>query len=122
MGWEKFRFRWWGVVLGFIVMVFFALITVNVLRFIPLAGPFVGGLAAGYTGGKDALSGALAGISAGILGALAVSADFLMNLGYLRAAVPAIPEIAGILFLGLALIYFPVLAFIGGAIGAVLRR
>ena len=132
-----------AVVLGFIVMVIFAVITVNILDLIPLAGPFFGGLAAGYYNGKDPLlpesSGPFfsglaagdrkthltdgsAGFLSGIFGAVVVGFDFFLNTGLVRAAGLQIPEIGGLVFLVMALIYFPVLAFIGGVIGGLLKR
>ncbi|HSQ94302.1 MAG TPA: hypothetical protein VLL74_08420 [Methanoregula sp.] len=132
-----------AVVLGFIVMVIFAVITVNILDLIPLAGPFFGGLAAGYYNGKDPLlpesSGPFfsglaagdrkthltdgsAGFLSGIFGAVVVGFDFFLNTGLVRAAGLQIPEIGGLVFLLIALIYFPVLAFIGGVIGGLLKR
>jgi len=133
-----------AVILGFIVMILFAAITVNIFDLIPLAGPFFGGLAAGYyygkadltagsagpffgglaagpDDGKDRLTAGSAGFLAGIFGAVAVGLDFLLNLGLARTTGLQIPEIAGIVFLLLALIYFPILAFIGGILGGLLR-
>ena len=118
---ERTRFAT-AAVAGFIVMILFALVTVNFLKLIPLAGPFAGGLVAGYLCGKDYLTGGKAGMAAGTFGALAVWADFILNTNYLPSAVPSFPGIAGVLFLILAIIYFPVLAFIGGAFGGFLKR
>ncbi len=132
-----------AVILGFVVMVLFAVLTVNILDFIPLAGPFFGGLAAGYYNGKDPLlpesSGPFfsglaagdgkahltdgsAGFLSGIFGAIVIGFDFFLNTGLVRAAGLQIPELAGLFLLLVAFIYFPVLAFIGGVFGGLLRR
>ena len=119
---EKIQFGT-AVLLGFVVMILFALLTVNILELIPVVGPFFGGIVAGYYAGKDFLNGAKAGLVSGMLGLTAVSIDFMLNTGYLGAAVPHVLQVAGIMFLIWAMIiYFPVLAFIGGAIGGSLKR
>jgi len=106
-----------AVLAGVVVMVIFAVITVNILALIPLAGPVVGGIVAGYIAGKDFLNGAKAGIIAGFAGGVLVAFDVFARLGILRMSVPQIPGVEGVLFLVLAIFYFPILAFIGGAIG-----
>ncbi len=119
---EKLQF-WTAVFLGFVVMILFAILTVNILELIPVVGPFFGGIVAGYFAGKDFLNGAKAGLASGLLGLLAVSIDFMLNTGYLRAAIPHALQVAGVLFLIWAMIiYFPILAFIGGALGGPLKR
>ncbi len=112
---------WGAVVFGILVMIVFVLVTVNILDIIPLAGPFVGGVAAGYAGGKNYLSGGRAGIVSALAGAFIVSADVLLQTGFLAAVVPHTREIAFLLFFLVSLIYFPVLGFIGGAAGGILR-
>ncbi len=119
---EKIRF-WTAVLVGFVVMLLFAILTVNVMDLVPVVGPFFGGIVAGYLAGKDLLNGAKAGFAAGVLGLAAVSIDFMANTGYLRAAIPSVLQVAGVLFLVWAMIvYFPILAFTGGALGGAVRR
>jgi hypothetical protein len=110
-----------GVVAGIIVMILFAVVTVNILSLIPLFSPFIGGIVAGAVAGKDFLNGGKAGIVAGFLGAIAVALDVIGKIGFLTAAAP-IPLAAGVLFFILALMYFPILGFIGGAAGGYLRK
>src|SRR5512138_1003297 len=113
---------WMSVALGVIVMILIAIFTVNALDLVPLVGPFVGGLVAGWALRKDFLRGGIAGVAAGLIGAVIVAFDFMMQTGYTRAALSHFRPIADLFFLGVALIYFPVLGFIGGAIGGLLRR
>ena len=113
---------WWAVIGGVVVMILIALITVNILKFVPFVSPFIGGLAAGLIYGKGYLDGGKAGIIAGLIGAVVVAIDFVASLGLLQGAVPQIPAFTGILFLVLALFYFPILSFIGGTIGGGIRR
>jgi len=110
-----------AIIAGAIVMILFALVTINVMKLIPLAGPFVGGLVAGLIVGKDFINGGKAAALAGWVGAVVVSLDFMLNTGYFPTAVP-IPASAGIFFLIVAIFYFPILAFIGGAAGGIIRR
>ncbi|HXX55211.1 MAG TPA: DUF5518 domain-containing protein [Methanoregula sp.] len=117
---EKIRFGL-AVVAGVVVMFLFALVFVNKFQLVPFTGPFVGGLVSGLVAGKDFLNGGKAGISAGLIGAALVSLDFISNAGFLKAAMPPFPGVAGVLFLVLAICYFPILSFIGGSIGARLR-
>jgi hypothetical protein len=117
---EKTRFGI-AVILGFIVMILFALVWVNRLDMIPVPGPFFGGIVAGYLAGKDFLNGGKAGLISGIFGAIAVSIDLMLNTRYLMTAIPSFSQLAGVLFLIVAIIYFPVLAFIGGALGGLLK-
>lgn len=112
---------WIAVIAGFMVMIGFALISVNIMKFIPLASPFLGGLVAGLIVGRDYLTGGKAAIFAGILGAFIVSFDFIMNTGYFQGAVPQVAEIGGLLVLLTGIIYYPILAFIGGVMGGVLK-
>lgn len=117
---EKIRFGT-AIITGVIVMVFFGLFTVNIMASVPLAGPFIGGIVAGYLAGKDFLNGAKAGIVAGFIGAVLVAFDVIYNISFIRMSVPRFPGIDGVLFLVLALFYFPVLSFIGGAVGGMTR-
>ena len=54
---------------------------------------------------------------------IAILIDFILKTGYLRAAIPQVPQVLGVMFLLLAMIiYFPILAYIGGAIGGAISR
>jgi len=117
---EKIRFSA-AVVIGVIVMILFALFMVNIMRSVPLAGPFVGGIIAGLVAGKNFLNGAKAGIVAGLLGAVLVALDIISNVPFIRISMPQFSELGGVLFLVLAFFYFPILGFIGGSIGGMLR-
>jgi len=119
---EKRHFRI-AVVLGFLVMILFAILNVNTLGLIPVLGPLAGGIVAGVFAGKSYADGAIAGLVSGIFGAIAVLLDFILKTGYLRAAIPQVPEVLGVVFLLLAMIlYFPLLAYIGGAIGGAISH
>ncbi len=108
-----------AVISGLVVMILFALVTVNILDLVPLAGPFVGGIVAGAIAGKNVVNGASAGIISGFFGAIIISFDFMENVSMLKVAVPVSPAITGILFLISAIIYFPLLAALGGALGGI---
>jgi monofunctional biosynthetic peptidoglycan transglycosylase len=56
---EKLRFSA-AIIVGFVVMLLFAMITVNIMQLIPIVGPFVGGLVAGLIAVKDFLNAAKA--------------------------------------------------------------
>ncbi len=118
---EKIQFAA-AVVTGFIIMILFAVFTVNIMQLIPLFGPFVGGLVAGFIAGKGILNGGRAALMAGLLGAVAVAVDLMADTSYLKMAIPASPQIVGLVFLLVALLYFPILAFIGGVFGATIRH
>ena len=111
-----------GVVIGLIVMIVFALISIGMLNFIPLLGPFVGGLVAGYIVHKDIMSGGKAGLYAGILAAIVVSLDFMLGLKYLQGATMSFIVGTGSLVLIATVIYFALLGFIGGSIGWMLKQ
>jgi len=114
---------WTAMILGFVVMILFATLNINTLGLIPVLGPLAGGIVAGFFAGKGYEEGAKAGFIAGICGMVAVLADFILKTGYLRAAIPQVSEVLGVVFLLLAMIiYFPILAFIGGAIGGAVYR
>ncbi|HUH79460.1 MAG TPA: DUF5518 domain-containing protein [Methanoregula sp.] len=117
---EKMRFVE-AIIAGVVVTVIFGIVTVNILASVPLAGPFIGGIVAGYVAGKDFLNGAKAGIITGFIGAVLVALDVIANIPFIREAVPQFTPVGGILFLVLALFYFPILSFIGGAIGGIAR-
>ena len=110
-----------AVTAGVLVMFLFALVFINIFQFVPFVGPFVGGLVAGLIAGRDFLNGGKAGIVAGLIGAALVSLDFITNTNLLAAAMPRFPGVAGVLFLVLAIVYFPILGFLGGSIGGRLR-
>jgi hypothetical protein len=112
---------WLAVVAGIIVMIVFGLITVNILSFIPLAGPFIGGLVAGLIARKDVMNGGKAGLVAGIIAAVVISIDMMLGLGYLQGSVAILVTAAGGLVMIMEIIYFAILGFIGGALGAALR-
>ena len=114
---------WAAIVLGFLVMILFAILNINTLGLIPVLGPLAGGIVAGFFAGKGYAGGAKAGFVSGIFGLGAVLIDFTMNTGYLRAAIPQVPQVMGVVVLLWAMIvYFPILAFIGGAIGGAVPR
>jgi uncharacterized membrane protein (Fun14 family) len=107
---------------GVLVMILFALISVNIFESVPVIGPFAGGIVAGFIAGKGLVNGGKAGLYAGLIGAVLVSVDFMANLGILRVNMQPLPPVTGVLFLILALFYFSVIAFLGGAIGGRVRR
>lgn len=107
---------WISVVAGIIVMLAFAVAFVNILKFVPFIGPFVGGLVAGLIR-RGLLSGGKAGLVSGIVGGLVVSLDYLLGTGFLQgAAIPVVVPVDSV-FIIMSIIYFAILAFIGGAIG-----
>ena len=119
---EKQQF-WTAVILGFLVMILVAILNVNTLGLIPVLGPLAGGIIAGFFAGKGYADGAKAGLTSGIFGMIAVLIDFILKTGYLRAAIPQVAQVLGVAFLLLAMIiYFPILAYIGGAIGGAISR
>jgi hypothetical protein len=113
---------WTGVVAGFIIMIFFALISIDVMKFIPILGPFVGGVVAGYIVHKDIMTSGKAGLYAGILTAIVVTLDFMSGLKYMKGA--TIPYIVGSGFLVLifTIIIFAFLSFLGGAFGSMIQQ
>jgi ABC-type multidrug transport system permease subunit len=113
---------WTGVVIGFIVMIVFAVISIDVLNFIPLLGPFVGGLVAGYIVDKDIMNAGKAGMYAAIFAAIVVSLDFTLGLKYMQGATMAFVVGTGWLVLIATVIYFALLGFIGGAIGWMVKE
>jgi len=113
---------WMGVVIGFLLMIVFALISIDVLNFIPLLGPFVGGVAAGYFVHKDIMNGGKAGMYAGIFAAIVVSLDVTYGLKYMQGATMAFVVGTGWLVLIATVIYFALLGFIGGSIGWMVKE
>lgn len=117
----KDRF-WYAVFLGFLVTVLFAIVTVNLMDFLPVFGGLAGGITAGYFSEKNYWEGAKAGLTAGTIGMFAVLLDYVLKTGLLRNTVPAVPGTLGVYFVLLAvIIYYPILAFIGGAMGGAAR-
>lgn len=112
---------WISVIAGVIVMLAFAVVFVNILKFVPFIGPFVGGLAAGLIR-RGLLSGGKAGLVSGLVGGLIVSLDYLLGTGFLQAATIPVVIPIGSSFIIMSIIYFAILAFIGGAIGGWARR
>ncbi len=114
---------WVASAAGFLVIILLAAFDVNVLGIIPVFGPFFGGIAAGLVTGRDYVKGATAGVVAGFFGLIAVSVDLFLDTGYLKSAIPYSPELLGVYFFLFAMVvYFPILGFIGGAIGGAIRR
>jgi hypothetical protein len=111
-----------GVIAGLIVMFLVALVLVNLLDFIPLVSPIIGGLVAGFIAGKGVANGGKAGTATGLLGAVIISLDFLLRIGYLQGLTLAFRSVHADLFLLLAAMYFAILGFISGAVGGYLRR
>ena len=112
---------WISVIAGIIVMLAFALAFVNVLKFVPFIGPFVGGLVAGLIR-RGLLNGGKAGLVSGIIGGLVVSLDYLLGTGFLQgAAIPVAIPLDSV-FIIMSVIYFAILAFIGGAVGGWARQ
>jgi hypothetical protein len=120
---EKETIRFAGaVVAGFIVIILIGLIFAKITQTLPLIGPFIGGIVAGLVAGKDYLNAGKAAVYAGLLGAVGVAFDMMANTAYFRMDIPQFTQIAGILFLFVAIIYFPLLAFLGGIVGGALRH
>jgi hypothetical protein len=118
---ETGRF-WLGVITGLVVMFLVSLVTVNLLDLLPLFSPFLGGLVAGLIAGRAILNGGKAGIATGVLGAIVISLDFLIRTGYLQGLTVAFRSVNADLFIIVAILYFAILAFIGGSIGGYLRQ
>jgi hypothetical protein len=114
---QEIRNFWLGVITGLIVTFLVALITVNLLALAGLISPFIGGLAAGYIAKRDIMNGGKAGIVMGVIGAIAISLDFLLHTGYLRGLTVAFQSMGADVFIIGAIIYFGILGFIGGAVG-----
>jgi Family of unknown function (DUF5518) len=112
---------WLGVLAGLIIMFAVALITVNLLALLPLAGPFLGGIVAGLIAGKDILNGGKAGFVTGALGAVAISLDFLIRTGYLQGVTVAFRFLSSEIFIVGVTVYLVILGSLGGALGGYLR-
>ncbi|MGB9176079.1 MAG: DUF5518 domain-containing protein [Methanoregula sp.] len=113
---------WISVITGVIVMLVFAVVFVNVFHLIPIVNPFVGGLAAGLIAGRGALYGARAGLAAGMAGGVIVSLDYLFGTGFFMGVSIPVAALTGILLVIVAIMYFGILAFIGGAVGGQVRH
>jgi hypothetical protein len=116
------RTFWISVIAGVVVMLAFAMVFVNVYNLIPVINPLVGGLVAGLIVRKGLLNGGRAGLVSGIAGGLIVSLDYLLGTGFLHAATIPVTALTGSLFIIVSIIYFAILAFIGGAIGGLVRH
>jgi hypothetical protein len=111
-----------SVITGVIVMLLFAVVFVNVFHLIPIINPFVGGLAAGLIAGRGALYGARAGLTAGMAGGVIVSLDYLFGTGFFMGVSIPVATLTGVLLIIVSIIYFGILAFIGGAVGGQVRH
>lgn len=118
---EKIRYII-AIIAGFLVMILFAMITVNIMELIPFFGPVVGGFVAGLIAGKGYMNGGKAAVVAGLMGAVGVGLDMMADTSFFKVAIPQSPQIAGLLFLIVALFYFPVLSLIGGVLGGALEE
>jgi hypothetical protein len=110
-----------AVICGLVVMILWAVFTRFILDFLPVGSPFIGGLAAGFAAGGGYLGGARVGAIAGALGAVVVVVDLVLFAGFLRSAVPVDAAVVGLLFIVVAIIFFPVLGAIGGIFGGLIR-
>ena len=113
---------WTAVITGVIVMLALAVIFVNMFNFVPFVGPFVGGLVAGLMIRRGLLEGGKAGLFSGVIGGLIVSLDYLLGTGFLKGATIQIATATVSVFVIMSIIYFAILAFIGGAIGGLVRK
>jgi hypothetical protein len=113
---------WIAVLIGVIVMLGFAVIFVNLFDLVPLIGPFVGGLVAGIIARKSLLNGGKAGLFSGVAGGLLVSLDYLLGTGLLQGASIQVATAEGSIYIIVSIIYFAILAFIGGAVGGLTRK
>ena len=113
---------WISVIAGIIVMLGFALVTVNVYHLIPIINPFIGGLITGFIAGKGALYGGKAGVVSGIAGGIIVFFDYIIGAGFFWSIAVPVAALTGSLFLIVLIPYFGLLAFIGGAVGGQVRR
>ena len=113
---------WTAVITGVIVMLAFAVIFVNMFSFVPFIGPFVGGLVAGLMIRRGLLEGGRAGLYSGIAGGFIVSLDYLLGTGFLKGATIPVEYATVSIFVIMSIIYFAILAFIGGAIGGLARK
>ena len=91
-----------------------AVVTVNIMQLVPLAGPFVGGVVAGLIAGKDFLNGAKAEFVAGFLGVVGVAVDLMADTAFFKVAVPGHPRSPGSCSWLLPVSTFPSLLFLAG--------
>jgi len=108
---------WISVIAGIIAMLAFAIVTVNIYHFAPVISPFIGGIVTGLVARRDALYGGKAGVVSGVAGGLLVLLDFLLGTKLLETVTTPVAALAGGLLLFVAIPYFAIFAFIGGAIG-----
>lgn len=117
---EKIRFIV-AIIAGLIVMILFAIVTVNIMQLIPFFGPVIGGFVAGLIAGWGFLNGGKAAVVAGFMGPIGVGLDMMADTAFFKVAVPQSPQIAGLLFLVLARFNFPILSLFGGVLGGALE-
>lgn len=113
---------WISVIAGVIVMLAFAVVSVNIFNLIPIINPFIGGLAAGLIARRGALVGSKSGIVSGIAGGLIVFLDYLLGTGFLQSVTVPMATLAGSLLLIVLIPYFAILGLIGGAVGGMFRH
>lgn len=113
---------WMSVIAGIVVMLGFAIVTVNIWHLIPVINPFVGGLVTGLIARKGAIYGGKAGVVSGIAGGLIVFIDYLLGSGLLESITVPVAALTGSLFLIVLIPFFAILAFLGGAVGGQVRR
>ncbi|MDI6718683.1 MAG: DUF5518 domain-containing protein [Methanomicrobiales archaeon] len=106
---------WTGVIAGWILMIIVDL-------FVPVAGPFVGGFAAGYIARGGPWNAGIAGLVSGILGGIIVVLLVLVGSTVLLGGVGFFTALfVGILLMVVLFLVHGILAFIGGAIAGALR-
>lgn len=116
------RTFWISVIAGVIVMLAFAVVSVNVLDLIPIINPFVGGLAAGLIVGRGAFYGSRAGTVSGIAGGVIVFLDYLLGTEFLESVTIPLATLAGSVLILVLIPYFAILGLIGGAMGGMVRH
>ena len=119
---KEIKAFWTAVIAGVIVMLAFAVVTVNIYHLIPILNPFVGGLVTGLIARRGPMYGGRAGVVSGIIGGLIVSLDYLLGTGFLEGTTVALATLTGSLFLIVLIPFFAILSFIGGAVGGQIRH
>jgi len=112
---------WISVIAGIVVMLGFAVVTVNVYHLIPIINPFIGGLITGFIARRGALYGGKAGVVAGVAGGSIVFFDYLNGAGFFWSITAPVAALTGSLFLIVLIPYFAILAFMGGVVGGQVR-
>ena len=113
---------WISVIAGVIVMLAFAVLSVNILDLIPIINPLIGGLVAGLIIGRGALCGSKAGVVAGIAGGVMVFLDYLLGTGFMESVTIPMATLTGSVLILVLIPYFAILGLIGGAIGGMVRH